>query len=111
MFGIYIDEFKEFYRENMHKEDGCSLDHVLITMILFTYEVVLTFSTKGFHIKLEILSSFYDHCQHTIKVRRTKVMSFNTSDDIVSIFHCFFKGGITTTYTYSGSKLMVLVST
>jgi len=44
-FGIYIDELMSFFREHIYEGDGCILHHVLISLLLFTDDVILLASS------------------------------------------------------------------
>jgi hypothetical protein len=105
LFGIYIDELEAFLHDHTQDTDGCLLHQVLISILLFTDDVVLLSSSpEGLQRQMDALALFCNLQQLTINLGKTKVMIFNgvkkTSD-----LHFFFKREeieITSTYTYLG---------
>jgi len=45
LFGIYIDELEAFLQEHTQEKDGCLLHQVLISILLFTDDIVLLSSS------------------------------------------------------------------
>ena len=105
LFEIYIDELEGFLHEHVQDIGSCLLQQVLISILLFSNDVVLLFlSPEGLQRQLDALALFCDHRQLKINLGKTKVMIFNgvkkTSD-----LHFLFRGEeieITNMYTYLG---------
>jgi hypothetical protein len=60
LFGIYIDELETFLHENIQDNDGCLLHQVMISIPLFTNDVVLLESSPLGTKIVDALSLFCD---------------------------------------------------
>jgi hypothetical protein len=103
LFGIYIDELEAFLHKHIHDNNECLFHQVLISILLFVYDMVLlASSTEGLQRQLDALALFCGLRQLTVNLGKTKVMIFNGSNKTLDL-HFFFRGEeieITNTYTY-----------
>ena len=61
MFEIYIDELEAFLHEHTQEADGCLLHHVLISILLFTDDIVLlSSSSEGLQRHLDALALIFE---------------------------------------------------
>jgi hypothetical protein len=102
LFGIYIDELESFLHEHIQQGDGCLLHQVLISLLLFTDDLVLLASNpEGLQRQIDTLASFCDLRQLTVNLGKTKVLIFNALKSSLIDLHFYCQGveiEITTTY-------------
>jgi hypothetical protein len=61
LFGIYIDELEAFLHEHIQDSNGCLLDQVLISILLFVdIMVLLASSPEGLQRQWDALALFCD---------------------------------------------------
>lgn len=85
-FGTYMDDLEVLLRLHTHTDDNCWLYQIQIAILLFAMKA---FIDSWMH-----LIVFCDHKWLLVNINKTKGMIFNTSRDILSIFHFCYRGEI-----------------
>jgi hypothetical protein len=89
LFGIYLDELEAHFGEHTHADDGCLLHHVLISLILFTNDVVLLASSlEGLQIQLDAFTRFCDLMELVSNLNKMNVRTLNVVKQLCQTFTC-----------------------
>jgi hypothetical protein len=93
LFRICVGDLESFLHEYIEEGDGCLLHQVLISLFLFTNDLVLLASTlEVLQHQIDTLAGFCDLQQLTFNLGKTKVLIFNASKISPTNLHFYYQG-------------------